>query len=145
MNQKKLIERRLAEEKLDHVSCGTVHAFQGDEKQVVLFSTALTDETHKGTYDWLKNNQELINVAASRAVDRLVVLANGKNLERLHEEGTEDDLYDLVRYVRTNGASSVASRQTRSRALGIKPFSSATEEAFLTTLNHALDNLWMTL
>ncbi len=144
VNQKKLIERRLAEEKLDHVSCGTVHAFQGDEKQVVLFSTALTDETHKGTYDWLKNNQELINVAASRAVDRLVVLANGKNLERLHEEGTEDDLYDLVRYVRTNGASSVASRQTRSRALGIKPFSSATEEAFLTTLNHALDNLWMT-
>ncbi len=144
VNQKKLIERRLAEEKLENVSCGTVHAFQGDEKQVVLFSTALTDATHKGTYDWLKNNQELINVATSRAVDRLVVLANGKNLERLHEDGAPDDLYDLIRYVQTKGSSKVASRETKSRALGIKPFSSATEEAFLTTLNHALDNLWLT-
>lgn len=144
VNQKKLIERRLAEEKLDHVSCGTVHAFQGDEKQVVLFSTALTDTTHKGTYDWLKNNQELINVATSRAMDRLIVLSSKKNLERLHEDGVEDDLYDLIRYVQTRGTSKVASRQTKSRALGIKPFSSATEEAFLTTLNHALDNLWLT-
>ena len=52
---------------MDHVVCGTVHAFQGDEKDIILFSTAITDQTQKTTYEWLKNNKELINVATSRA------------------------------------------------------------------------------
>lgn len=75
--------------------------------------------------------------------DRLIVLSSTRNLERLHQEGSEDDLYDLIRYVQTNGQSQVAPKEVRSRALGVKPFSTATEEAFLTTLNHALDNLWL--
>lgn len=143
VNQRKAIEDRLKEKRLTHVSCGTVHAFQGDEKDVVLFSTALTDETYAGTYEWLKNNRELINVAVSRARNRLIVLSSTRNLERLHQDGSEDDLYDLIRYVQTNGQSQVAPKEVHSRALGVKPFSTATEEAFLTTLNHALDNLWL--
>lgn len=75
--------------------------------------------------------------------DCLIVLSSTRNLERLHQEGSEDDLYDLIRYVQTNGQSQVAPKEVRSRALGVKPFSTATEEAFLTTLNHALDNLWL--
>ena len=31
----------------------------------------------------------------------------------------------------------------KSRALGVKPFSTATEEAFLENLNHALENIWL--
>ena len=143
VNQKKLLEKRLEEERLDNVACGTVHAFQGDEKDIVLFSTAITDETYAGTYEWLKNNRELINVATSRAQDRLIVLSSTRNLERLHQEGGEDDLYDLIQYVRTNGSTRVARKETNSRALGVKPFSTATEEAFLQNLNHALDNLWL--
>lgn len=143
VNQKKAIEQRLAKERLEHVTCGTVHAFQGDEKDVVLFSTALTDETYMGTYEWLKNNKELINVATSRAKERLIVLANTKNLERLHQQEGEDDLYDLIRYVQSNGTSKVAAKEAGSRALGVKPFSTATEEAFLATLNHALENIWL--
>ena len=45
--------------------------------------------------------------------------------------------------MQTNGQSQVAPKEVHSRALGVKPFSTATEEAFLTTLNHALDNLWL--
>lgn len=144
VNQKHLIEKRLGEERLKNVSCGTVHAFQGDEKDVVLFSTAITDSTYAGTYAWLKNNKELINVATSRAKDKLIVLSNTKNLERLHQEMADDDLYDLIRYVQTKGASSVTPKKAYSRALGVKPFSSETEEAFLETLSHALDNIWLT-
>lgn len=144
VNQKEAIEARLREEGLTNVSCGTVHAFQGDEKDVVLFSTAVTDETYEGTYQWLKNNRELINVAVSRAKDRLVVLSSMKNLQRLHRDGEEDDLFDLVQYVRTNGRSSVTEKPSHSRALGVKPFSTATEEAFLAALNHALGNIWLT-
>ncbi|MBR1700858.1 MAG: DUF2726 domain-containing protein [Lachnospiraceae bacterium] len=142
VNQKKLIEEALKREKLEHVVCGTVHAFQGDEKDVVLFSTAITDRTQKGTYEWLKNNKELINVATSRAKDKLVILSDKRNLDRLHE-GQNDDLYELVQYVRTNGVSEVTRKHASSRALGVKPFSTAMEEAFLENLNHALENIWL--
>ncbi len=143
VNQKNAIEEELKKRGLGHVACGTVHAFQGDEKDVVLFSTAITDDTYTKTYDWLKNNKELINVATSRAREQLIVLANGRNLERLHQQSAEDDLYDLVCYVRSKGTSKIAARETDSRALGIKPFSAATEEVFLQTLNHALENIWL--
>lgn len=144
VNQKTLIEQALKEEHVGNVTCGTVHAFQGDEKDVILFSTAITDHTYAGTYGWLKNNKELINVATSRARDKLIVLGSMKNIERLHVQGEEDDLYELIQYVRSNGQSTVTSKQADSRALGIKPFSTATEEAFLGNLNHALENIWMT-
>ncbi len=143
VNQRKLIEECLEREGIANVTCGTVHAFQGDEKDVVLFSTAITDQTHASTYEWLKNNKELLNVATSRARDKLVVLASAKNLERLHKEDEEDDLYELVQYVRTNGQSNVTRKAAASRALGVKPFSTETEEAFLENLNHALENIWL--
>ncbi len=99
VNQKNLIEKMLKSEKLSNVTCGTVHAFQGDEKDVVLFSTAITSHTKAGTYEWLKNNKELINVATSRAREKLILLSNTKNLERLHQKDAEDDLFELVQYI----------------------------------------------
>lgn len=144
VNQKKLIEDKLRMNKISNVACGTVHAFQGDEKDVILFSTALSDDTHNGTYEWLKNNKELINVATSRAKDKLVVLVDSKNLERLNNQESDDDLYELIQYVRNNGVSCVTAKKTNSRALGVKPFSTAVEEAFLQNLTHALENIWLT-
>ncbi len=141
VNQKQLIEEELNAAKLDNVACGTVHAFQGDEKDVILFSTTLTDKTYAGTYNWLKNNKELINVATSRARDKLIVLADSKNLSRLHDD-EEDDLFELVEYVKENGNTQVTRKEVNSRALGVKPFSTKTEDTFLNTLNHALENIW---
>lgn len=144
VNQKNLIEEELQRAKISNVTCGTVHAFQGDEKDIILFSTAITEQTQVGTYEWLKNNKELINVATSRAKDKLIILSSKKNLERLHQKDGDDDLYELAQYVWSNGTSMVTPKQTESRALGVKPFSSATEEAFLENLNHALENIWLT-
>lgn len=140
-NQKKLLEEELAANHITDVTCGTVHAFQGDQKDVILFSLAITDRTQQSTYHWLKNNKELINVATSRARDKLIVLCGGKDLDRLHGNDVNDDLYELVEYVKTNGKSQVTEKTAASRALGVKPYSSETEEAFLTSLNHALDNV----
>ncbi|MBR4629012.1 MAG: DUF2726 domain-containing protein [Treponema sp.] len=140
-NQKELIEFKLKENNLEkNVSCGTVHAFQGDEKDEILFSLALTDKTQQKTYDWLKNNRELLNVATSRAKNRLVVISSTKEMSRLHKE-EDDDLYELAQYVRKNGEYNVTSRESSSRALGIKPYSTVAENTFLTTLNHALSTL----
>ena len=140
-NQRELISQKLKDNNLTNVSCGTVHAFQGDEKDVVLFSLALTQKTGKGTYEWLKNNKELINVAVSRAKDKLIILSSEKELNRLHENSADDDLYELVQYVKNNGETTVTPKTSISRALGIKPYSTETEQAFLENLNHALDNV----
>ena len=143
VNQKMLIEKAMKENHLDNLVCGTVHAFQGDEKDVVLFSTALSERTHEGTYQWLKSNKELINVATSRAKDKLVLLAYDEQLERLHAGQQDDDLYELVQYIKTNGQSQITEKHVSSRALGIQPFSTETETAFLENLTHALENIWL--
>ncbi len=141
VNQKEYIDQVLKDYGMDEVTCGTVHAFQGDEKDVILFSMALTDQSHKGTYRWLKNNKELINVATSRAREQLVILGSSRNIERLRNPEEKDDLFELVEYTRTKGVSKVTPKTVSSRALGVKPYSSETEEAFLENLNHALDNI----
>lgn len=144
VNQKKLIEQELLRAGIDNITCGTVHAFQGDEKEVVLFSTAITEGTGSKTYEWLKTNKELLNVATSRAKDKLVVLSSSKDVERLHKDNPDDDLYELIQYTRSNGETKVTKKTTASRALGVKPFSTKTEEIFLGTLRHALNNIWDT-
>ncbi len=144
VNQRRMIEDELERANVTNVSCGTIHAFQGDEKDVILFSTAVTEQTQAGTYEWLKNNRELINVATSRAREQLILLSSRKNLERLHRKEGEDDLYELAQYVWSNGSTYVTPKQAASRALGVKPFSTATEEAFLENLTHALENIWLT-
>lgn len=140
-NQRALINDRLREIGRNDVPCGTVHAFQGDEKDVILFSLGLSDTTEVKTYDWLKNNRELLNVATSRAKNQLILLGSEKNLKRLHGMSEQDDLYELVDYIKSNGTYRVTQRTALSRALGIKPYSTETEAAFMESLNHAIDNI----
>lgn len=119
---------------------GTVHAFQGDEKDTILFSTGITEDTQKKTYDWLEQNNELINVATSRAKSKLVVLGNADQIEKLHSGEEKDSFYELCQYVRKNGDSEVTNNSDpNSRALGYKPYSSKTEDEFMETLGQALD------
>lgn len=144
VNQKDAINDALIKANITNVTCGTVHSFQGDEKDIILFSSAIGDNTKTGTYDWIKTNRELINVATSRAKKQLIVLADRNNVERLHNQNDIDDLYELIQYVSTNGNTVVTPKETNSRALGIKPYSSKTESAFLENLTHALENIWYT-
>jgi hypothetical protein len=142
-NQREYLASTLKLRGHEDIPVGTVHAFQGDEKDVILFSLALTDRTTPATYGWLANNRELINVATSRARDELVIFSSDREIERLHRSIVgPDDLYELVQYVKTKGTSSVTPRAAASRALGIKPYSTKTEAAFLENLNHALGNIF---
>lgn len=72
-----------------------------------------------------------------------MLFANGKELERLHAGQADDDLYELAQYIKTNGHSKITEKHISSRALGIQPFSTATENAFLENLTHALENIWL--
>ena len=100
--QRAAIEAMLRAKHFENAACGTVHAFQGDEKDVVIFSLALTDQTREKTYAWLKTNKELINVATSRARDQLVILSSQKELDRLHA-GAGVDLLQNMRHMRFHG------------------------------------------
>ncbi len=144
VNQRNEIQEELNQSGITNVDCGTVHAFQGDEKQEIIFSLALTDKTHEKTYSWLKNNKELINVATSRAKERLVIIGDMEQLNRLHHLGDDDDLFELCNYVSSNGITTITERAPESRALGIKPYSTETETAFLETLNHAINAMMIT-
>lgn len=117
-------------------TCGTVHTFQGDEKDIILFSLALTQRTAQGTYNWLADNKELINVAVSRAKEELVLFSNTPSIERLHKN--DDDLYELVQYVKTKGEYKVTPKHSHSRALGLKTYSTKTENDFFENVNHVL-------
>ena len=54
----------------------TVHKFQGDERDVIIFSPVLSQGMTDGTIRFLKNNENLFNVAITRAKAQLIVVGD---------------------------------------------------------------------
>lgn len=133
VHQKDCIEYYLKVNGIQNVNVGTVHAFQGDQKNVILFSTAITKNTYEKTYEWLKNNRELINVAISRSKDKLVVLGSLNAVKKL-SKGV-DDMRELFDYVKTNGQCNVTNVSPKSEALGTREISSKSENDFKETID----------
>lgn len=101
VNQENLINKLLNENKIEDVNCGTIHSLQGAEKDTIIFSTSISLKTSKKTFEWLKDNSEIINVGITRAKNKLVVAVDNEALNALSDK--TDDLYSLVNYVKTNG------------------------------------------
>ena len=55
---------------------GTAHRFQGDERDVILFSTVVAPGIRPRTAEWVEHQRNLLNVAASRARRALVVFGH---------------------------------------------------------------------
>jgi hypothetical protein len=66
----------------DGLRIGTAHTFQGGERDTILFSTVIAPGAQSGTISWLESERNLINVAVSRARNRLVVFGNRAELRR---------------------------------------------------------------
>ena len=47
--------------------CDTVHKFQGDERDLMIFSPVVSKGISRGSLHFLKNNGNLFNVAITRA------------------------------------------------------------------------------
>jgi superfamily I DNA and/or RNA helicase len=58
------------------ININTVHKFQGDEKDIIIFSTAITSDVKIGTLNFLKNTSNLFNVAVTRARAKLIVVGD---------------------------------------------------------------------
>ncbi|MBQ9070190.1 MAG: AAA family ATPase [Clostridia bacterium] len=134
VNQKELITSLLKQKGIEDVGCGTVHSAQGAEKGTIILSTALSTKTSKRTFEWLKNNQELINVAVTRAKDKLIIAADADVLNILSND-KKDDLYNLVEYVKNQGQISVPPNESSVIDIGSSNGSQA-EDEFYKTVSH---------
>lgn len=68
-NQKKLLQNALKKANkynLDKILVGTVHAFQGSEREIIIFSPAI-DKNYNGTHFTNNDQGNMMNVAVSRA------------------------------------------------------------------------------
>lgn len=82
--QKKCLKQRLKNKgfDIDKMKIGTVHALQGAERKIVLFSMVYGDGD-TGTMFFDRNNKpNMLNVAVSRAEDNFIVFANTKILNK---------------------------------------------------------------
>lgn len=62
------------------VACGTIHAFQGHEKAIVIYSTV---RQKVDTRSPLYHDERLLNVAVSRARDRFILVGNEDVLNQI--------------------------------------------------------------
>ncbi|MFE3457014.1 AAA domain-containing protein [Nocardiopsis aegyptia] len=70
------IERRLGPEALRRIRVGTAHTFQGGERDVMVVSPAAATGVHRSSGQWALRQQNLWNVAVTRARARLYVVGD---------------------------------------------------------------------
>ena len=122
-------ENRIAES----VSCGTIHKIQGQENKTIVISTSISKNTSPRTYDWIKNNSQLINVGVTRAQENLIVVADKKAIDILSRK--DDDLYALVDYVQKNGNTQIQQSTANRFTIGFSN-DSKFEDEFYKTISH---------
>ncbi|SFC94983.1 AAA domain-containing protein [Bacillus sp. UNCCL81] len=83
------------------IQVDTVHKFQGREKDVIILSTV----ANKVKAEDFVDDPNLINVAVSRAVDKLIVVASDGG-----EEWKGTNIGDLVRYIQYNNFEVIESK-----------------------------------
>ena len=133
VNQKELILSMLNKKDINDIGCGTIHSLQGAEKDAIIFSPAISPKTSKKTFEWIKNNYELINVAVTRAKSKLVIAADTEIINKISDK--KDDLYNLIEYAKNNGKLSVPPNESVKIEIG-KSNGSISEDEFFKTVSH---------
>ena len=137
-NQENTIKHYLQEAKRNNeidetISCGTIHKVQGQENKTIIISTAISRKTTQKTYDWIKNNSELINVGITRAKENLIVVTDLNAIDKLSRK--DDDLYALISYAITNGTTEIAQSTVNKFTIGFSN-NSKFEDEFYKTMQH---------
>ncbi|ENX37573.1 DEAD/DEAH box helicase [Acinetobacter courvalinii] len=69
-------KKRIREERLTGIECGTVHTFQGKEAEIVFLVLGTCKDQGEGARAWASSSPNLLNVAVTRAKSRLYVIGN---------------------------------------------------------------------
>jgi hypothetical protein len=88
-NQVRLLQELVdGEQLMDHVRVGTIHSFQGQQSDIVIFDTTVTgDLTHTmlGRCDQDQSPCKLMNVAFTRGKSKLLVIGHGPSVATLSQ------------------------------------------------------------
>lgn len=99
-NQANMLQKTFAN--YQNIEADTVHKFQGRQKNEVILSTVLNslEEDENGNKNRLNNfvnNKALLNVAISRAVNKLILVTSDKIFN-----GKNSTINDLIEYIKYN-------------------------------------------
>ena len=134
INQQNLINSLLQKNNIKDINCSTIHQIQGGEKNTIIISTSISPKTSKKTFDWIKNNSEITNVAVTRAKENLIIVSDVEALNKLSKD-KNDDLSNLVSYVANNGKTKVLPNESYTIQIG-NSNGSKIEDAFFMTISH---------
>lgn len=84
------------------ITVGTAHRFQGDEKDIILFSPVVSSGVKEFTVNWVQSTQQLINVAITRAKTAVIIV--GDEITCSKSKGI---LGELVSYAQTPKADTI--------------------------------------
>jgi len=95
--QKNAIQSWVDSQTGQHVTVGTAHTFQGDEREILLFSPVLAPGISDGSLAWLKRTENLLNVAITRARTTLIIVGDFDFCMSLPENNPYRNLAEYVR------------------------------------------------
>lgn len=99
-DQADYLNSRLDNAMRGNVEVNTAHGFQGDEKDVIIYSLVVTDNSPKGKIYWIDNIvPNLVNVAVTRARQTLYVVGNADYIKSVSSE--HKPLGYLIRYAQS--------------------------------------------
>jgi len=70
--------KKTSELKNMDIAIGTTHRFQGDEKDIIIFSPAISQNIKQTTLNWIHTTTQLLNVAITRARSVLIIVGDKK-------------------------------------------------------------------
>ncbi len=87
------------------IECGTVHVFQGKEKETIILSLVLDDPKARGSLNFVGGKPNFLNVAFTRAKSQLIIIGNyevcssadnylGKAIKTVKEYGRVYSIYE---------------------------------------------------
>ena len=74
------------EEEIPDIECGTVHAFQGQERSIVIFATTKYWRARSNDFGYLLEGEvsrNLLNVAVSRAKEKFIIIGSEELFDRV--------------------------------------------------------------
>lgn len=76
------------------IEVGTVHTFQGDEKQIIFYSSVICQGIKDTTIRWINSSPNLINVAVTRAQECFIMVGDFEYIRK-----SKGIVSDLVNYI----------------------------------------------
>jgi len=97
-NQAEQLNKEIPNEFRDRIIADTVYKFQGDEKDIIIYSLVVTDNSPSSKIYWIDNTDpNLINVAVTRAKNTLYIVGNKQYIK--NNSSVTKPLGKLVQYV----------------------------------------------